>query len=146
MCIVRKLKKDELDKVMEIWRLSTIKAHDFIDKKYWENNYDVVKNVYIPMADTFVYDDEEAIRGFISIINNKFIGALFIDIDYQGLGIGSKQIDYVSNKYKKLELAVYKENESAVKFYEKKGFKAIAEQQNEDSGFCEYIMGKPHLE
>jgi putative acetyltransferase len=140
MCIVRKLKKEELDKVMEIWKLSTIKAHKFIDKKYWENNYDVVKNVYIPAADTFVYDDGQEIIGFISIINNEFIGALFIDIDYQGLGIGSKLIDYVINKYKKLELAVYKENQDAVEFYKKKGFKVIKEQQNEDSGFIEYIM------
>nr|WP_143152465.1 N-acetyltransferase [Clostridium cavendishii] len=140
--MVRKLKKEEIDKVMEIWKLSTIKAHDFIDKKYWENNYNVVKNVYIPMADTFVYDDGKDIRGFISIINNEFIGAVFIDIDYQGLGIGSTLIDYVSDKYKKIELAVYKENERAVKFYKKKGFKVIREEQNEDSGFDEYIMGK----
>jgi putative acetyltransferase len=146
MYTIRKLKKEDLDKVMEIWRLSTIKAHNFIENEYWENNYDVVKNVYIPMADTFVYDDGEEIRGFVSIINNEFIGALFIDIDYQGLGIGSKLIDYVSNKYKKLGLAVYKENEGAVKFYQKKGFKVIKEQQNEDSGFDEYIMEKSHLE
>lgn len=145
MSIIRKLKNEEIDKVMEIWKVSTIKAHDFIDQKYWENNYDVVKNVYIPMADTFVYEDE-AIRGFISIINDEFIGALFIDTDYQGLGIGSKLIDYVSNKYKKLQLAVYKDNECAVRFYEKKGFKVILEQANEDSGFSEYIMEKHNLE
>lgn len=66
----------------------------------------------------------------------------FVDIDYQGLGIGSKLIDYVDNKYNKLELAVYKENESAVKFYKKKSFKIIDEQKNEDSGFYEYVMEK----
>lgn len=146
MCTIRKLKNEELDKVMEIWKLSTIKAHNFIEKEYWENNYNVVKDVYIPMSETFVYDDGEIIRGFISIINNEFIGALFIDINCQGLGLGSKLIDYVSNKYKKLGLAVYKENEGAVKFYQKKGFKIIKEQQNEDSGFVEYIMEKSHLE
>lgn len=140
MYTIRKLKNEEIDKVMEIWKLSTIKAHNFIEKEYWENNYDLVKDVYIPKSETFVYDDGQEIRGFISIIHDQFIGALFINIDCQGLGLGSKLIDYVSSKYGKLGLAVYKDNEGAVKFYKKKGFKIIAEQQNEDSGFNEYIM------
>ncbi|VYT62994.1 N-acetyltransferase [Clostridium tertium] len=142
MYTIRKIKSEEIEKVMELWKASTIKAHSFIEKEYWENNYEVVKNIYIPMSETFVYDDGEEIRGFISIINKEFIGALFIDIDYQGLGIGSKLIDYVDNKYNKLELVVYKENESAVKFYKKKSFKIIEEQKNEDSGLYEYIMEK----
>ncbi|WFD11874.1 N-acetyltransferase [Tepidibacter hydrothermalis] len=144
--MIRKLKNEEINKVMDIWKESTIKAHNFIDKEYWENNYDDVKNIYIPISDTFVYDNGENIKGFISIINNEFIGALFVDVNYQGLGIGSKLIDYVIKKYEKLNLAVYKENEKAVKFYANKGFKIIKEQKNEDSGFKEYIMKKLYLE
>lgn len=144
--MIRKLKNEEIDKIMDIWKESTIKAHNFIDKEYWENNYDAVKNVYIPISDTFVYGDGEIIKGFISIINNEFIGALFVDVNYQGLGLGSKLIDYVIKKYEKLNLAVYKENKNAVEFYYDKGFKIIKEQKNEDSGFKEYIMEKSHLE
>ncbi|MEG1004323.1 MAG: N-acetyltransferase [Clostridium sp.] len=138
--MIRKLKNEDINKVMDIWEESTIKAHDFIDKDYWKNNYDTVKNVHIPISDTFVYDDGENIKGFISIIDDEFIGALFIDVKYQGLGIGSKLINYTTSKYGKLNLAVYKENEKAVKFYTHKGFKIIKEQKNEDSGFEEYIM------
>lgn len=138
--MIRKLKNEDINKVMDIWEESTIKAHDFIDKDYWKNNYDTVKNVYIPISDTFVYDDGENIKGFISIIDDEFIGALFIDVKYRGLGIGSKLINYTTSKYGKLNLAVYKENEKAVKFYTHKGFKIIKEQKNEDSGFEEYIM------
>lgn len=140
MYTIRKLKDNEVDIVMTIWKESTIKAHSFIPKKYWENNYDVVKNVYIPMAETYVYDEEDKIKGFVSIIEGGFIGALFIDINFQGLGIGSKLIDFVCNKYKKLTLAVYKENYNAVDFYKNKGFKIVSEGKNDDSGFDEYIM------
>ena len=138
--MIRKLKGEDINKVMDIWEESTIKAHDFIDKDYWKNNYDTVKNVYIPISDTFVYDDGENIKGFISIIDNEFIGALFVDVKDKGLGIGSKLIDYTISKYGKLNLAVYKENVKGVKFYTHKGFKIIKEQKNEDSGFEEYIM------
>ncbi|MDZ4992566.1 N-acetyltransferase [Clostridium perfringens] len=125
---------------MRIWLESTVKAHDFIEKEYWEKNYKVVKEVYIPMAETFVYYDDKKIKGFISIINKEFIGALFVDVQNQGLGIGGKLLDFVKDRYKNVNLAVYKMNEKAVEFYKNNGFKIIKEQENEDSGFVEYIM------
>ena len=140
--MIRNIENKDIDKIMDIWLRSTIKAHDFIPKEYWENNYNTVKNVYIPMAETFVYEDEECIKGFISIINNEFIGALFVDIDFQNSGIGKKLINYSINKYKNLSLAVYKENKKSVEFYINRGFKIIKEDINEDSGHKEYIMEK----
>lgn len=140
--MVRKFKSEDVYRVMDIWKESTIKAHDFINKKYWEDNYDTVKNVYLPMSDTFVYTEEEKIMGFVSIIDNEFIGALFVDINCQGAGVGSKLIDYVIKKYGSLSLAVYKDNEKAVKFYKDKGFEIITEQDNVDSNFKECIMRK----
>ena len=140
--MIRNMESKDIDGVMKIWLRSTIKAHDFISKEYWESNYNVVRNIYIPIAETVVYEDEEDIKGFISIINDEFIGALFVDIDYQGSGIGKKLIDYVMDKYKKLNLAVYEENKKSVEFYINRGFKIIKEQVNEDLGHNEYIMEK----
>ena len=37
--MIRKLEDKDIDKVMNIWLESTIKAHDFISKEYWESNY-----------------------------------------------------------------------------------------------------------
>lgn len=140
--MIRKLNEADIDKVMDIWMKSTIKAHDFISKEYWQNNYNTVKEVYIPMSETFVYKDVQGIKGFISVINNEFIGALFVDIDFQGNGIGKQLIDYAVSKYGKLLLAVYKENKKSVEFYINRGFKIIEEQINDDSKNVEYIMEK----
>src|SRR5699024_2693881 len=138
--MIRNIGSNDIDKIMNIWLRSTIKAHDFIQKEYWENNYNIVMNMYIPMSETFVYKDEECIKGFISIINNKCIDTLFVDIDYKNRRIGKKLINYATNKYKNLNLAVYKENKTAVDFYINRGFTIIKEQANEDSGHNEYIM------
>ncbi|MCC0661621.1 N-acetyltransferase [Clostridioides sp. ZZV14-6154] len=138
--MIRKSNNKDIEKIMEIWEESTIKAHDFINKDYWKNSYNIVKNEYMPISETFVYDDGEEIKGFISIIDNEFIGALFISTNYQSLGIGSKLLDYVIKEYKNLSLAVYKDNKKAVVFYNKKGFNIVKEQVNEDSGFKEYLM------
>ena len=137
--MIRKLENNDIDRVMDIWLRSTVKAHHFIEKEYWEDNYDTVKNIYIPMADTYVYEKDE-IKGFISIINNEFIGALFVDNESQGQGIGKALIKYVQNKYGVLNLAVYKDNYKSVEFYKKVGFKIKSENINEDTNFPEYIM------
>ena len=140
--MIRKLNEADIDKVMDICMKSPIKANDFISKEYWQNNYNTFKEVYIPMSETFVYKDVQGIKGFISVINNEFIGALFVDIDFQGNGIGKQLIDYAVSKYVKLQLAVYKENKKSVEFYINRGFKIIEEQINDDSKHVEYIMEK----
>lgn len=138
--MIRKFKYNDIDIIMHIWFESTIKGHKFITKSYWEKNFDAVKNIYIPMSETFIYEDNNKIKGFISILNDNFIGALFVDPNSQGKRIGSKLISYATNKYPNLELAVYKGNLNAINFYLNKGFKIESEQINEDSGHIEYIM------
>lgn len=104
------------------------------------SDYKVVKEQYLPLAKTFVYEEGKQIQGFISIIEGNFIGALFVDTRSQGKGVGKALIDYCKAQYEVLELAVYVENQRAVDFYKKQGFHVIAEQENEDSKAREYGM------
>lgn len=138
--MIRELRIEETNKIMEIWKESTIKAHKFIPESYWLKNYSLVKETYIPMAKTFVYIEDEKIKGFISIINDEFIGAVFVDVKYQGQGVGTALIGFVKNKYSKLNLAVYKENKKSVGFYKKLGFVIEKQQVNEDTDKEEFIM------
>jgi len=138
--MISKLNKNEVDKIMRIWLDASVTAHDFIEKQYWIDKYEVVKNEYIPNSETFVYKEKNDIKGFISIINKDFIGALFVDNKNQGEGIGSKLIDFVINKYSELYLTVYKDNLNAVAFYKKHNFKIISEDLDEDTNKVEFMM------
>lgn len=140
--MIRMLNKSvtEVNDVMRIWKDATIKAHSFISEEYWNKNYAIVKDQYIPIAESYVYVDRGEIKGFISIINNEFIGAIFVDTNCQGKGIGSKLIDYVIEIYNDLELAVYKDNENSVYFYKKVGFELLREELNKETNKIEYIM------
>lgn len=130
----------EVDTIMDIWLESTIEAHQFIDKDYWQKKYQVVKNEYLPQSKTYVYTKGDDIEGFISIINKEFIGALFVKTTKQGNGIGSKLIKFAKERYNALSLAVYVENKSAVSFYKSMGFDIVFKQENEDSHIPEYVM------
>ena len=140
MIHIRLSEECDINIIMEIWLESTIRAHSFIEKNYWVNNYDLVKTKYIPYSKTYVYEEGNKIKGFISIIQNNFIGALFVDNNSQGNGIGKKLLDFAKEDYKSLSLAVYKENEKALKFYLREGFSIVKEQVNEDSKRLELMM------
>ena len=140
MSNIRLSEECDINIIMEIWLESTIRAHSFIEKDYWVNNYDLVKTKYIPYSKTYVYEEGNKIKGFISIIENNFIGALFVDNNSQGNGIGKKLLDFAKKEYKSLSLAVYKENEKALKFYLREGFSIVKEQVNEDSKRLELMM------
>ncbi|MDF2613610.1 MAG: GCN5-related N-acetyltransferase [Clostridia bacterium] len=140
--MIKKLNQytEEINQVMKIWKDSTIKAHAFIPEEYWLRSYNRVKEKYIPMADTYVYAEENEIKGFISILDQEYIGALFVDISSQGQGIGRRLIEHAKEAYGSLSLAVYKKNEKAVSFYELVGFQIKCEQLNEETNEPEYIM------
>lgn len=138
--MIKQLDDSKIKEVMDIWLRTNIVSHSFIPEQYWVNNYSIVEKEYMPVSDTFVYEEDNIIKGFISVIRNSFIGALFVLQDYQGQGIGKKLLDHCKSLYTSLELCVYVDNINAVKFYNHCGFIIKAEQPNEDSGFMEYTM------
>ena len=138
--MIRLLKSKDIDKVMQIWMDATMEAHPFLSAEYWEKNYTLVKDTYIPLSRTYVLEDEKEIKGFVSIIEDLFIGALFVKVDCQHQGIGGRLINHLKKRHKKLNLAVYTENFKGVGFYKKMGFLIECEQINEDSNKSEYLM------
>lgn len=138
--IIRAFKADDLNDVMDIWLNTNIKAHSFINENYWISNYELVRSQYIPNSTTYVHEDEGKVNGFLSIMDESFIGAIFIDSEYQSRGIGRVLINYAKEKYDKLSLAVYEENKRALEFYKREGFKVTLLQVDEATGRKELIM------
>ena len=57
--MIRDLKPDDITKVMTIWTKGNFISHDFIEKDYWLENFNKVKNYYIPNSDTYVYTEKD---------------------------------------------------------------------------------------
>lgn len=138
--MIRNLKNDDIDIVMELWKESTMEAQNFIPDEYWLENYDNVKNNYLPNSDTYVYEEDGEIKGFVSLIENIFIGGLFLKVDCQRKGIGSKIIDFLKADHDKLQLAVYDRNVRAMNFYLKSGFKITNTEIDEKTNEKEHLM------
>lgn len=138
--MIRKFKEEDTTKVMAIWTKGNFEAHSFIDKDYWLLNYNKVKDEYLKKSKTYVYTENNDIKGFISILNNEYIGALFIKNEYRRSGIGRKLINFVKEKYDKLTLNVYEKNINAILFYTKLGFINQKIQIDDKTNEKEYVM------
>lgn len=138
--MIRKFKEDDTVKVMTIWTKGNFKAHPFIEKDYWLENFNIVKEEYLWKAETYVYTEDDEIKGFISLLDGGYIGALFVKTDSLRQGIGKRLLNYVKEKYDKLTLNVYEKNVDATLFYVAMGFKNKKIQIDENTGEKEYIM------
>ena len=137
--MIKEFKIDYLDEVMKIWLETNIIAHYFIEKEYWINNFDLVKEL-LPDAKVYIFQEDNIIKGFIGIIEEEYIAGLFVKREYQREGIGKALIEYIKPKYKQLTLDVYAKNKNAINFYCKNNFKVVNEKKNEDTKELEYEM------
>lgn len=118
--MVRNFKNADIDKIMEIWLNSNIEAHNFIDKSYWEKNFEMVKNA-LPQAEIYIYEENNNIMGFAGLVEN-YIAGIFVEKNFREKGTGKKLLDYAKSIKNNLTLNVYEKNIDAVKFYKREGF------------------------
>mgnify|MGYP003232598291 CR=1 FL=1 len=112
--MIRKFKEEDTVKVMTLWTKGNFKAHPFIEKDYWLENFNKVKNEYLQNSETYVYTEDEEIKGFISLLDDGYIGALFVKNDC---------LRDIKERYSHLTLHVYEKNIDATLFYVAMGFK-----------------------
>ena len=138
--MIRQFKKNDLPAVMQIWLDTNIKAHDFIPKEYWENNYEIVKEI-LPDAEIYVHVDDTAgfIDGFIGLTDN-YIAGIFVKEDKQSKGIGKQLLNYVKNIKPNISLSVYQKNTKAVCFYKREQFQIVSENVDDITNEKEFIM------
>lgn len=136
--MIRKFEKNDINDVMQIWKSENIKAHKFIQNKYWEDNYNFVKAT-LPNAEIYVYISKGKIVGFIGLDNN-YIEGIFVNTNNQCNGIGSSLLNKVKENRKNLTLNVYKKNINAINFYKKNGFMITSENIDKNTNEAEYTM------
>lgn len=129
--VIRRFTENDLITVMEIWLETNIKAHNFIPKGYWTDNYAAVKEI-LPHAEVYVYEDDDThqIFGFIGLTNNYIAGIFTIEAA-QSKGIGKQLLDYVKEIKSEMSLSVYQKNIRAIAFYKREQF--IIQSENIDN-------------
>lgn len=138
--MIRQCIDNDIDAVMQIWLNTNIKAHSFISAYYWQNNFDIVKEM-LPHAEIYVHEDNctKQMDGFIGL-NNSYIEGIFVKETMQSKGIGRQLLNHAKEVKSTLKLSVYQKNEKAIKFYLREKFKIQSENVDDNTGEKEFIM------
>jgi putative acetyltransferase len=131
--IIRKFEYSDTEEIIEIWYSVSVVAHSFIPREMWESHKDELRDKYLPIAETWVAEENSDLIGFISLLGN-YIGALFIIPKEQGKGIGTKLIEQARQEKEHLNVGVYSKNIAARRFYKKNGFTYLREEVQPETG------------
>ena len=133
MPTIRKYNDEDLSELLDVWYDASLIAHPFLSAEFLADERINIEATYIPMAETWVYEVDDRVIGFLSLIGDE-VGAIFVDPAHQGQGIGRQLMDHAKSLREQLEVDVFKANELGRHFYRAYGFTFIREHVHEQTG------------
>ena len=137
--MIRPYHPSDTDAVLNVWLDASIRAHHFIPEAFWREQLGAMRDMYLPLAETRVVEEQGAVLGFVSVHEAR-LAALFVRPQAQGRGLGRQLLDEAKRMRPMLELSVYSANARAIAFYEAAGFSTIAESLDPVTGQPELTM------
>ena len=132
-CVLRKYRTEDLEDVLTAWETASAVAHPFLSSEFQAKARHEIANVYLPITETWVWETDERVVGFLSLLGNE-IGGFFVTPKYHGMGIGRSLMDHARELRAELEVEVFKANAIGRAFYEKYGFELIQERIHDETG------------
>ena len=130
---IRQYKESDLESVLDSWEVATRLAHEFMTDDFIAQERQNVAEIYLPNTDTWVAELDGKVKGFIALMGNE-VGAIFLQPNYHGNGIGKALMDKAQALHDELEVEVFKSNIIGRKFYSKYGFEFLDEKLHEPTG------------
>ena len=143
--MIREYETRDTDALISIWEKANAMAHPFLPKAFLAQVKEDMRNVYLPIAETWVLEDNGQPIGFIAMIGNE-IGGLFLDPVQHGKGSGRAMVDHIVAIKGPLRVEVFKDNTVGRPFYERYGFVLEEEYLHEQSGHVTIKMAMPGAE
>ncbi len=119
--------------MLEAWYSGSQVGHPFLNEDFFEQERKNLLALYLPNAETWVFELEGIVIGFIALIGNE-VGAIFVDSEHQRRGIGGHLMDHARGIRDFLELDVFEENAAGRSFYEKYCFIEVGSHLHEETG------------
>ena len=132
--VIRPFQASDTKALSHIWFQASLIAHPFIGERRLLEQRSLIEDQYLPSTETWVAAVRDQPVGFISLLDT-FIGGLFVSPDRQGLGIGSQLIAHALGLKGELSLEVYTNNQKALRFYSRLGFRELSRRTVDDEGF-----------
>ncbi len=131
--MIRKYEEADSEKIIEVWFAASQVATPFLSDEFLTEERDNIRTMWLPKAETWVFEADDTVVGFISLIGNE-VGAIFVHPEFQGHGSGRALMDHAASLRDDLYLDVFKENAVGRRFYDRYGFQFESEHVHEQTG------------
>ncbi len=132
--MIRKYQPADCEDVLGVWARASALAHPFLGQDFLELERHNIPHVYLPMAETWVWEADRHVVGFMSLLG-KEVGALFVDPACHRSGIGRALISRAQALRGDLEVEVFERNLLGRAFYAKVGFVLMRRTVHDQTGF-----------
>lgn len=136
---IRPFEPADTDDLIRTWLASTIPGQSFLPEEHWREMEPVIRDELLPIADTWVVNDQGELVAFISLLGD-LIGGLFTHPSHQGKGLGTALIEHAHSMHDPVFVEVFEANEPAVRFYRSRGFVDHERRFDPDSGLPQLIL------
>ena len=130
---IRRSRHDEGKKLIAIWCRSVDATHDFLSKEYRIELEKLVRS-FLPEAPLWVAADEQEEPVAFMLLTGDHMDALFVDPEARGCGVGKLLIEHALSLAPTLTTNVNEQNEQAVGFYKKLGFRVTGRAELDELG------------
>jgi len=130
---IRKYENKDINEVLSAWENASKVAHPFLSNAFLEEERTNIQNVYMPVAETWVYELDGRVVGIIALMENE-VGAIFVQPAFHGRGVGKALMDKAQSLHASLEVEVFEENPIGRRFYEKYGFELLSRKVHDETG------------
>jgi len=131
--------KSDDDAIVDVWLRATIPGQSFVPESEWRSQEPLVRETFLPMAETWVVEEGGEIVAFASLLGET-IGGLFTHPDHQGKGYGRALIAHSHSIHDPLRIEVFRKNERALSIYLRSGFVEESHHTDERTGFEAVIL------
>ena len=108
--VIRKYDPDDFSELFDVWYDAAQLAHPFWPPARFEQERRDISQEFLPTAETWVFESEGHVVGFISMLGNE-VGGLFVAPGSHRQGIGRALMDHARASREYLELDVYEAND-----------------------------------
>lgn len=132
--IIRRSKPSDADALFRVWERAVDATHHFLTASDRQEIARLVREDYLPAASLLVAEDDDGRPiGFLGL-SERHIDSLFVDPAVHGRGVGRALIAHVRGDSEGLTVDVNEQNEGAVGFYERLGFRTVGRSALDDGG------------
>jgi putative acetyltransferase len=131
--VIRDYTDSDLEQLLDVWYRASRIAHAFLPEEFLERERRLIAEEWLPVAETRVYVDDDGVVGFLSLVGTD-VGAIFVDPERQGQGIGRALMDGARASRPFLELDVFEANAIGRRFYDAYGFREVGGHDHDETG------------